>query len=344
MNRRKFIQNTSLAAVAGLVLKEDLIAQNEAPHIIMGVLGPIKPSDVGTTLIHEHVMADFIGAAQTGPHRYKVDEVVAKALPYLLELKKSCNTFVDCTPAYLGRDARVLKRCAEESGLNIITTTGYYGALGEKFLPEHAYTETVEQLTERWVNEWKNGIDDTGVRPGIIKTSVDAGPLRPIYKKILTSVAATHLQTGLSISVHTGDGIAAMEWMELFKKNGVHPSAFRWVHTQNEKDKKYHLRATKMGAWLEFDGINASDDANIAEHVSFVKHMRDNGYLKQVLVSQDAGWYNVGDKDGGNFRGFTGIFEKFIPALKAAKFTQNEIDQLLVKNPRETLLIKVRKA
>ena len=33
----------------------------------MGVLGPIREKDLGLTLIHEHVMADFIGAAQTGP-------------------------------------------------------------------------------------------------------------------------------------------------------------------------------------------------------------------------------------------------------------------------------------
>jgi len=307
----------------------------------MTVLGPVKPSDLGTTLVHEHVMADFIGAKETGPHRYKVDEVVAKALPYLLDLKKAgCKTFVDCTPVYLGRDARVLKKLAQETGMNILTTTGYYGAVDEKFLPAHAYTETVEQLTARWVNEWKNGIDDTGVRPGIIKTSVDSGALRPIYKKILTAVAATHLQTGLTISVHTGDGVAAMEWMDLFTKNGVQPNAFRWVHAQNEKDKQLHLRAAKIGAWLEFDGINASDDANIEEHIVLVKHMKDNGYLEQVLISQDAGWYNVGDVDGGKFREFTGIFTKFLPALKKSGFTQSDIDQLLVKNPQKSLAIK----
>lgn len=343
MKRRTFIQHTSLIATGTVLANKNLFAQSQPQ--IMGVLGPIKPGDLGTTLMHEHVMADFIGAAQTGQHRYKVDDVVAKALPYLLEIKKAgCKTFVDCTPVYLGRDVRVLKRLAQETGMNIITTTGYYGALEEKFLPQHAYTETAEQLTARWVNEWKNGIDDSGVRPGIIKTSVDGGPLRPVYKKVLTAVAAAHLQTGLTISVHTGDGVAAMEWMDLFQKNHVHLSALRWVHAQNEKDKQLHLKAAKMGAWLEFDGIDEANDANIAEHVDFVKHMKDNGYLKQVLISQDAGWYHVGEPNGGEFRGFAGLFTKFVPALMSAGFTKQDVDQLLVQNPRESLLIKVRKA
>lgn len=310
----------------------------------MGVLGELKPGQIKTTLIHEHAMVDFIGASQTGTHRYNIDEVIAKALPYLMDVKNAgCNTFVDCTPAYIGRDVNVLKQLSQKSRLNIITTTGYYGASNEKFLPPHAYTETPEQLAARWTKEWKDGIDGTDVRPGIIKTGVDAGSLRPIYVKLLTACALTHLRTGLSISAHTGDGVAALEEIEIMKKNKVHPSAFRWVHAQSEKDQDIHIRAAKLGAWIEFDGINGDDKENIDEHVKFVKHMKDNGFLKQVLVSQDAGWYNVGESNGGNFRGFTGLFTKFLPALKSAGFSDDDVAQLMVRNPEDSLAIRVRK-
>jgi phosphotriesterase-related protein len=58
-------------------------------------------------------------------------------------------------PVYLGRDPRVLRQCAKASGLNIFTTTGYYCAVKQKFLPPHAYTETAEQLAARWIDEHK---------------------------------------------------------------------------------------------------------------------------------------------------------------------------------------------
>lgn len=339
MKRRRFIQNASLMAGATFLSLTDRTGHADQ---FMSVLGPIN--DLGVTLVHEHVMADFIGAAETGTHRYKVEDVVAKAKPFLLDLKNAgCNTFVDCTPVYLGRDVRVLKQLASETGLNILTTTGYYGAVEEIFLPEHAYTETAEQLSARWVNEWKNGIDNTGVKPGLIKTSVDTGHLRPIYRKILTAAAQTHLQTGLTISVHTGNGVAALEEIELFKKNGVSPTAYRWVHAQNEKDRDVHIRAAKLGAWIELDGINDSVPGNVDEHVALVKHMKDNGFLNQVLISQDAGWYHVGEPNGGDFRGFTGLFTKFIPALRSAGFTTADVDQLLIKNPGESFAIRVRK-
>jgi phosphotriesterase-related protein len=38
---------------------------------------------------------------------------------------------------------------------------------------------------------------------------------------------------------------------------------------------------------------------------------------------------------GGDFRGFTDIFTSLIPQLEERQFTQKEIQQLLVLNPRE---------
>jgi phosphotriesterase-related protein len=131
--------------------------------------------------------------------------------------------------------------------------------------------------------------------------------------------------------------------LAILQKAGVHANAFRWVHAQQEKDKSIHLSAAKMGAWIEFDGINASEPASLTQHLEFVKFMKENGLLNQTLISQDAGWYNVGETDGGRFRPFTAIFETFIPLLKQQDFTDPEINQLLVHNPRESLMIKVRK-
>jgi len=73
------------------------------------------------------------------------------------------------------------------------------------------------------------------------------------------------------------------------------------------------LRAAKQGAWIEFDAINDSVPGNIEEHVAFVKYMKDNGFLNQVLISQDAGWYHVGEPNGGNFRGFTDCLRSLFP-------------------------------
>jgi phosphotriesterase-related protein len=60
------------------------------------------------------------------------------------------------------------------------------------------------------------------------------------------------------------------------------------------------------------------------------------------LISHDAGWYNVGQGNGGFYRGYTDIFEFLIPALKSNGFSSEDIDILLTKNPQRAYVVKVR--
>jgi phosphotriesterase-related protein len=103
---------------------------------VQTVLGPVPASKLGVTLVHEHVMYDFIGADQTNRHRWEVEAVVKRMLPLLRVLEESGVTgFIDCTSAYIGRDPRVLKQLAQETGLHIVTNTGYYGGADDKGAP-----------------------------------------------------------------------------------------------------------------------------------------------------------------------------------------------------------------
>ncbi|HZE84826.1 MAG TPA: hypothetical protein VE035_10995, partial [Puia sp.] len=234
LNRREFIQK-NLVAGAGLYLMPDVLAAKDQ-GIVMTVNGPVRPDAMKLTLTHEHVLADFIGAEGYSKDRYNADEVFSRALPFLVDVKsRGCVTFVDCAPAYLGRDVKVLKRLADASGLIIITNTGYYGAVKEKFLPKHVYTETGRQLADRWTDEFRNGIEGTGIRPGFIKTSVDGAPLTAAQRKVIEAAAITHLATGLTIAIHTDGGEAAKEELRILAANGVSPEARIWVHAQNEK-------------------------------------------------------------------------------------------------------------
>lgn len=311
-----------------------------AQKMIPGVEGEIDPRKLGTTLIHEHIMVDFIGAKEVGKHRYNVAEVVARVLPYLQEVKKSgCDTFVDCTPAFLGRDVEVLQQLARKSKLNILTNTGYYGALDGKYLPAHAFEESAQELAARWIKEAKKGIDGTNIYPAFIKIGVNKGPLSAMDIKLVEAAAYTHLETGLTISAHTGDGRAALDQVEILQRHGVHPTAFRWVHAQNEKDISYHLAAAEAGTWVEYDGIS---ETSSGKHISFLQKMKTSDFLSQCLISQDRGWYSVGEENGGSFKPYTYLFEYFLKDLQESGFSRKEIRMLMAYNPRASLSIGVR--
>src|SRR5690554_7396 len=308
--------------------------------VIMTVRGPIPSSEMGLTLIHEHVLVDFIGADKTGSHRWNRQEVIPVVLPFLEQAKgQGVKTIVECTPAYIGRDPLLLKELSEATGMHLITNTGYYGASDDKYLPEHAYSETADQLAKRWIKEWEEGIDGTGIRPGFIKTGVNGGSLSELHAKLITAAALTHLQTGLSIASHTGPGLPAFEQIKLLEKEGVSAEAFIWVHAQGEKSLQRHVDAAKVGAWVSLDGLGNS---NLEEYLKMVKSLKEHGFLHKTLVSHDAGWYSPGEENGGEFRGYTVLLEKFIPLLLEEGFSQEDIHQLLVINPQKVMEIRIR--
>lgn len=307
---------------------------------IITVSGEIPASEMGKTLHHEHLLVDFIGADSTGYHRWNKSEVVEKVLPYLLEIKKlGYKTLVECTPAYLGRDPELLKILIEKSGIQIITNTGYYSATGAKFIPEHGFSETAEQLAQRWISEAKNGIEDTGVFPGFIKIAVERKPLEAINRKVVEAACITHKQTGLVIMSHTGLAVPAFQQLDILKEYGVHPSAFIWTHAHNEKDYNKHIEAAKSGTWIAFDNFNPK---RLERYVEFAQLMKKEGLLNKVLFSHDAGWYKPGEPNGGKFRGFTEIDELLIPTLLKNGLTHTDIHQLFTLNPAEAFTVKLR--
>ncbi|GHB82425.1 phosphotriesterase family protein [Persicitalea jodogahamensis] len=319
-----------------------LLGRASASSEVMSVRGQMMASEMGMTLAHEHVMVDFVGADKISDERWARKEIIKKVVPYLiLARQRGVKTLLDCTPAFLGRDVKLLREISLESKLNIITNTGYYGAVDNKYLPPWAFTETETQLAARWIYEFNEGIEGTGIKPGFIKIGVNSGSLSKLHQKLVRAAALTHLATGLTICSHTGPALPAFEEIELLKEMGVHPSAFVWVHAQAETDRSYYLKAARQGGWVSLDGMGWGKFEEYAESLVLLKK---HELLSKVLVSHDAGWYRPGEPDPmGSFAGYTNIFDRVWPLLKRKGFTDSDFQQLLVQNPASAFSISIRK-
>jgi phosphotriesterase-related protein len=333
------VKKIAIMSVCFILFLSQCRTKNEG--IIMTVKGPVSSGEMGISLTHEHILVDFTGADPTTDMRWERSNVIERVLPFLKQIKDlGCRTLIECTPEYLGRDVLLLKALSDSTGLNILTNTGYYGAANNKYIPRHAYSETADQLAARWIVEWENGIEGTGIKPGFIKMGVANSSLSDLHKKLITAAALTHLKTGLTIASHTGSAIPAFEQLEILKNEGVAPRAFIWVHAQSEKDHANHIKAARMGAWIGLDGIN---DTNLKDYIGMITNLKKNNLLDRILLSHDAGWYHPGEENGGEYRGYTTLFEKLIPLLRKENFSEKEINQLLVSNPAEAFTICVHK-
>lgn len=279
------------------------------------------------------MLVDFIGADSVSQDRYNHELVVEKVLPYLLEVKQyGVKTIFDCTPSYLAKNPILLKDLSDKSGIQIVTNTGFYGAVGGKYLPNFVFEESASEIAERWISEFENGIEGTGIKPGFIKISVnEEEPLRGIDAKLVKAAGITYQETGLQIVSHTGTWNTARQEIEILEEMGINPSTFVWVHAQAEQNFQNYLKAVEKGIWISLDGIGWGTK----EYVDRLVFAKENGFLKHVLISHDAGWYDPGKPDGGDFQPFTGIFENLMPALNEMGWSQTDWELLLIENPKK---------
>ncbi len=329
------------------VLQSSNISKNAL--YLMTVKGKISADQMGMTLIHEHVFLDWSGADSINPKNWDNEGAFKIILPYLREMKaQGVQTFLECTPNYIGRNPLLIKRLADSTGLQILTNTGYYGARRNAHLPKHAYTETAQQLAKRWIQEWKNGLDGTAIRPGFIKIGVEV-PLSPLHEKLVRAAAITHKKTGLTIVAHTGPEAGAYRELEILAQEGVAPEALVWTHAQGGT-REAHVDIARRGAWVSLDGMGwidpadqNSDSTALKDYIGMLKNLKDNNLLHRTLIAHDAGWYTHGAKDALVYKPYTPIFQLVIPELRKVGFNDADLRQLLIENPKKAYAIQIKK-
>ncbi len=331
-----------LCAVGTISICNYSVHATEFEGSIMTVRGPVPAAELGKTLSHEHVLVDFIGAEESGYHRWDREEVISVMLPRLMAVKDlGYQSIFECTPAFLGRDPRLLRRLSELSELNLITNTGYYGARQNQFIPEKIQNWPIDELVDKWIQEFEMGIEDTGIRPGFLKIGVDReDKLSAMHEKLIRAACRVHLATGLTIASHTGPSQVVFQIAEILNEEGVARDAFIWVHATRDNSEN-QIRAAQLGLWVSID--NLRENANLLRaNVERIVTLKEAGFLNRVLVSQDAGWYRPGEENGGAIAPFTFVEQSLVPALIKAGFEDRDVDQLLVKNPASAYAIRVR--
>lgn len=353
MDRKKFIKQISVSSLVvstGFIPVYKALGRFASSNSVNTVTGSIPAGDLGLTLIHEHLLSIF-GMDPQEPAEYDEQQVLAEVVPYLKYIKSlGCDTIVDCSAAYFGRNAALLKKISQKSDLQILINTGIYGAAGDDYIPDYAYQESAEQLAARWVEEFEQGIHGTDIKPGFIKIGVDSGPLSDIDAKLVRAAAKTHLDTGLLLQIHTGDNPKAVEQqLNILQEEKVSPTAWVWVHAQAVDASDPLLKVAKRGAWISLDGLRTPNylngfgdsESNLMHHYELLSAFKEHDMLDRVMLSHDGTTF---PPDGTAKRPLDVLFNSFIPMLKTGGFSDDEIDEVTRKNPANAFALKVRKA
>lgn len=304
--------------------------------MIQTVLGKIRPEDLGICSVHEHLSID-LSRIKKDPDTILDDE------PGMLEELEDFHNeggraMVEVTNDGMGRDVLRLKRLSEKSGVHIIACTGFYK---DPFIPEYAQNWTAVQFAEHFIKEATEGIDGTGILPGVIgEVGTSKNEIKPIERELLIGAALAGKETCLPVTTHTTLGTLGYEQVQLLTAHGLATEQIIIGHQDLNPNFDEVLAVLETGVYIDFDTIGKNNYRPDEGRVEFLLEFIQRGFEKQILLSADLTRKSHWKKHGGP--GYGLVLRDFIPQLKANGVTQETIDQLLISNPARAFTIKER--
>jgi len=311
------------------------------------VKGTIDTSQLGSTLMHEHVFVLSPEIMQNYPEVWgDEEERISDAINRLNELKsRGVSTIVDLTVIGLGRYIPRIQRVASKTEINIIVATGAYTYNEVPMFFHYQGPGTVlggpELMTDMFVRDIEQGIADTGVKAAILKCATDEPGLTAGVERILRAVAQAHRQTGVPISTHThANTQRGFDQQRIFREEGVDLTRVVIGHSGDTTDIDYLRELIDSGSYIGMDRFGIDVLLPFEDRVKTVAKLCELGYAERMVLSQDAACFNDWLPERAipvvlpNWH-FLHIHNDVIPALKSRGVTNEQIETMLVDNPRK---------
>lgn len=304
------------------------------------VTGSIAPSELGRTLVHEHVVTGLPGwESDTLLAGHTRRELVLRAKDRIAELQaEGIGAIVDPCPADLGRDVELSAELSQATGFPIIAATGLYNesagaSMYWKF--RTASGDAAKILADVFIRELTEGIGRTGIRPGIIKVATGLGQITRYERAVLEGAARAAVATGAPVTTHTEEGQLGDAQQALLTSCGLPAHRIIIGHSCGSSDHAYHMKIAGGGSYLGFDRFGLENMLSDDVRVSSLLKLLGAGAGGRVVVSHDTVWCWRGTPLPPNpLWEPTHFTRRIVPKLRAGGATDAQIEALLVDNPR----------
>jgi phosphotriesterase-related protein len=308
--------------------------------------GTIDTTDLGVTLMHEHVFILSPEINANYPHVWG-DEAKrqADAVARLTELKtRGVDSIVDLTVIGLGRYIPRIARIAAATDINIVVATGVYTyndvPMYFHFTGPGGVVPGPEPMVEMFVDDIENGIAGTGIKAAILKCATDEPGLTPGVERVLRAVAQAHRQTGVPISTHTHAATRrGLEQQRIFAEEGVDLTRVVIGHSGDTTDIDYLEELIANGSYIGMDRFGLDVFLTFDDRVDTVARMCERGHADKMVLSPDASCFIDWLPEEAvpvvlpNWH-YLHIHNDVIPALKERGITDDQLTTMLVDNPR----------
>jgi phosphotriesterase-related protein len=319
---------------------------------VQTVRGPVTASDLGTTLIHEHL---FVGNPELDlnfPHpEWDEPTAIDRAVDGLERLwELGVRTVVDLTVLGLGRDIRRVTCVARRTRMQLVVSTGYYTA---DVLPAYFHThgpgllvDGPDPLVEFFLADIRCGVAGSGVRAGMLKVVTDRPGLTPDVVRVMTAAAVAHQETGVPITTHThAPSQNGRDQLAFFAQHSVDPERLVIGHCGDSEDLDYLRQLMDTGATIGMDRFGMEHVLPDEARVRVVLELLRLGYADRMVLSHDAAFFSRVTPPAWRALNapqwhMENIPRRIVPMLLDGGATQDDLDQMLVDNPARLLTPK----
>ncbi|MGI8925532.1 MAG: phosphotriesterase family protein [Tepidiformaceae bacterium] len=302
---------------------------------ISSATGPINTTDLGFTLMHEHVRVGWGPMYQQYPELFDREKEIATAVTRLREARAAgVRSIVDLTPIDLGRDASLISEAARGSGVQVIVATGFYHQI-----PFHFAYRPDDEMTALMVADITTGISTTGVHAGVIKCATDPA-MHEANEKVLRCSARAARQTGVPICTHTNAHTrTGLDQQRVFKEEGVDLGRTVIGHSDDSDDIAYLEQIIQAGSYCGMDRMGIPTPRTSEQRADMVAALVEKGYADRITLSHDAccnfQWAPPGmvEQLAPDWK-MTHISNAIIPMLRDRGVSDAAITQMTVTNPR----------
>jgi len=285
----------------------------------------------GYTLMHEHVHIDLSRIKDDLDTCLDCKEETIKEFKRLYEL--GVRNILEVTNVGMGRDVAYIDEVAQASGINIIKSTGCYK---DPFILENEVSMTTEQLAEFMIKEIQEGFSEGhGKAEAIGEIGTSKNEWTVNERKLFDAAILAHKVTNKPIYTHTTLSTLALEQANYFVGKNADVSKIIIGHVDLNSDIEYILSVLKTGVNVGFDTIGKNNYLPDDIRIEHLLKIEKEGYLGQVVLSEDLTRKSHLLYKGGI--GYAYLFENFLPRLKEKGMSQENIDKMLIENPKRIL-------
>jgi len=345
-------------------------------NAIRTVRGPLAPDSLGPTMTHEHLLWDQqcwwrgdpdelslrefvhskvsienLGQIYYHAHlhldniqQWSVELAITEAMHYK---KAGGGTIVDVTPIGVGRDPRAILAISQATNLNIVMGSGFYISNSQT---QDVKEEAKEAVADRIIREFTEGVGETGIWPGVIGEIGVSDIHNENELKTLKAAAIAQKRLGAPLYIHPPIfETAALSILDVVEKEGGDLTRVVMCHCDPTLDHpSYHDSIAKRGAYIEFDqfgmefvGVEGYFLPRDIERIRAIRKQIELGNIKHILVSQDVCFKICLVSFGG--WGYAHILRDIVPLMRRDGFSEAELREILVENPKRLLPFELDK-